>query len=65
KPESDTILNFLFHQIADNVDFHVRFHWEPNSVAFWDNRIVTHTATFDSWPHIRHALRVTPRGEKP
>ncbi|KAG1884829.1 uncharacterized protein F5891DRAFT_1202392 [Suillus fuscotomentosus] len=65
KPESDTILNFLFHQIADNVDFHVRFHWEPNSVAFWDNRIVTHTATFDFWPHTRHALRVTPRGEKP
>ncbi|KAG1841984.1 hypothetical protein C8R48DRAFT_786336 [Suillus tomentosus] len=65
KPESDTILNFLFHQIAENVDFHVRFHWEPNSVAFWDNRIVTHTATFDFWPQTRHALRATPHGEKP
>ncbi|KAG2047770.1 TauD-domain-containing protein [Suillus hirtellus] len=65
KAESDTILNFLFHQIAENVDFHVRFHWEPNSVAFWDNRIVTHTATFDFWPQTRHALRATPHGEKP
>jgi hypothetical protein len=29
----------LFHQIAENVDFQVRFHWEPNSIAFWDNRV--------------------------
>ncbi|KAG2109089.1 hypothetical protein BD769DRAFT_1630488 [Suillus cothurnatus] len=65
KPESDTILNFLFHQIAENVDFQVRFHWEPNSIAFWDNRVVTHTATFDFWPQTRHALRATPHGEKP
>jgi sulfonate dioxygenase len=28
----------------------VRFHWEPNSIAFWDNRVVTHSATFDFWP---------------
>ncbi|KAG2756993.1 hypothetical protein P692DRAFT_20713286 [Suillus brevipes Sb2] len=27
--------------------------------------IVTHTATFDFWPQIRHALRATPHGEKP
>ncbi|KAG2749255.1 hypothetical protein P692DRAFT_20732143, partial [Suillus brevipes Sb2] len=33
----DTFLNFLFHQVAENVDFQVRFHWEPNSIAFWDN----------------------------
>ncbi|KIK97021.1 hypothetical protein PAXRUDRAFT_825355 [Paxillus rubicundulus Ve08.2h10] len=65
KAESDVILNFLFHQISDNVDFHVRFSWETNSIAFWDNRIVTHTATFDFWPQRRHALRATPHGEKP
>ncbi|KAF8552051.1 TauD-domain-containing protein [Imleria badia] len=65
KAESDTILNFLFQQISSNVDFQVRFHWEPNSIAFWDNRIVTHSATFDFWPHRRHALRATPHGERP
>ncbi|KAH8101019.1 alpha-ketoglutarate-dependent sulfonate dioxygenase [Cristinia sonorae] len=65
KAESDAILNILFHQISENPDFQVRFHWEPNSIAFWDNRIVTHTATFDFWPHTRHALRATPHGEKP
>ncbi|KAG2750901.1 hypothetical protein P692DRAFT_20727760, partial [Suillus brevipes Sb2] len=39
KPESDTILNVLFHQIAENVDFQVCFYREPNSIAFWDNRV--------------------------
>ncbi|KAG1887733.1 hypothetical protein F4604DRAFT_1674903 [Suillus subluteus] len=38
KPESDTILNFLFHQITENINFQVCFHWEPNSIVFWDNR---------------------------
>ncbi|KAF8658233.1 hypothetical protein AX14_007736 [Amanita brunnescens Koide BX004] len=65
KAESDTILNFLFLQISSNVDFQVRFRWGPNSVAFWDNRVVTHTATFDFWPQRRHALRATPHGERP
>ncbi|PPQ64578.1 hypothetical protein CVT26_001976 [Gymnopilus dilepis] len=65
KAESDAILNFLFHQIGENPDFQVRFKWEVNSIAFWDNRIVTHSATFDFWPATRHALRATPHGEKP
>lgn len=26
---------------------------------------MTHSATFDFWPHTRHALRTTPHGEKP
>ncbi|EPT01675.1 hypothetical protein FOMPIDRAFT_1059637 [Fomitopsis schrenkii] len=65
KAESDAVLQLLFLQIAENVDFQVRFHWEPNSIAFWDNRVVTHSATFDFWPHTRHALRATPHGEKP
>ncbi|KAI0925647.1 hypothetical protein AcW1_008025 [Taiwanofungus camphoratus] len=65
KVESDAILSLLFHQISENPDFQVRFHWEPNSIALWDNRIVTHSATFDFWPHTRHALRATPHGEKP
>ncbi|KAI9566826.1 hypothetical protein HD554DRAFT_2322925 [Boletus coccyginus] len=65
KAESDAILNFLFQQISGDVDFQVHFRWEPNSIAFWDNRIVIHTATFDFWPQRRHALRATPHGERP
>ncbi|TFK27756.1 alpha-ketoglutarate-dependent sulfonate dioxygenase [Coprinopsis marcescibilis] len=65
KAESDTILNFLFRQLGENPDFQVRFKWEVNSVAIWDNRIVTHSATFDFWPATRHALRATPHAERP
>jgi len=39
KAESDAMLNFLFRQISENPDFQVRFKWEVNSIAFWDNRV--------------------------
>lgn len=39
KAESDAILQFLFHQISDNPDFQVRFRWEKDSVAVYDNRV--------------------------
>ncbi|KAF8259010.1 hypothetical protein EI94DRAFT_1780769 [Lactarius quietus] len=63
--ESDAILAFLYAQIAENYDFQMRYKWEPNDVVIWDNRVVTHSATYDSWPSTRHALRVTPHGERP
>jgi sulfonate dioxygenase len=28
-------------------------------------QIVYHSAIFDFWPAVRHALRTTPHGEKP
>ncbi|KAJ3510885.1 hypothetical protein NLJ89_g4420 [Agrocybe chaxingu] len=65
KAESDAVLQFLFHELSGNPDFQVRFKWQTNSVAIWDNRVVTHSATFDFWPATRHALRGTPHGEKP
>lgn len=36
--ESDNLLEFLFGVVSDNQDIQVRFRWEPNSVAIWDNR---------------------------
>jgi len=65
KAESDVILKFLFRQIAENPDFQVRVRWAKDDIVFWDNRIVTHSATFDFYPERRHALRVTPHGERP
>ncbi|THH08948.1 hypothetical protein EW145_g2366 [Phellinidium pouzarii] len=65
KGESDAVLKFLFGMITENTDFQVRFRWEKDSVAIWDNRVVIHSATFDFWPHRRHALRATPHGERP
>ncbi|KAI0300798.1 alpha-ketoglutarate-dependent sulfonate dioxygenase [Russula brevipes] len=65
KAESDAMLAFLYAQMSENPDFQVRFKWEPNDIAIWDNRVVTHSAIFDFWPATRHALRATPHGERP
>ncbi|MGB5759373.1 MAG: TauD/TfdA family dioxygenase [Acidimicrobiales bacterium] len=63
--ESDGLLKILFDHIAYGVRFQTRFHWEPNSVAIWDNRCVQHHASWDYFPETRHGYRVTTRGEVP
>ncbi|KAJ3348021.1 hypothetical protein HDU83_001614 [Entophlyctis luteolus] len=68
--ESDAILNFLYDHIANGIDFQVRYRWEANTVAIWDNRQTVHSANFDyilhgKGPQYRNALRVTPQGERP
>ena len=62
--ESDALLNFLYAHI-ENPRFHCRFRWEPNSVAFWDNRCTQHHATWDYFPDVRSGFRVTVAGDKP
>lgn len=64
KDESDGILNFLYKHCA-NPNFHVRFRWQPNSLAFWDNRCTQHLAVWDYFPQVRSGFRVTIAGEKP
>ncbi|MDH3681253.1 MAG: TauD/TfdA family dioxygenase [Acidimicrobiia bacterium] len=63
--ESDALLAFLFDHIAYGIRFQVRFNWEPNSVAIWDNRCVQHHASWDYFPETRSGFRVTTRGEAP
>jgi taurine dioxygenase len=64
KRESDAILGTLFRHI-ENPEFHCRFQWRPNSIAFWDNRCTQHLALWDYYPHRRYGHRVTIAGEKP
>ena len=64
--ESDIVLQYLFDHISGGVDFQVRFQWQENSVAVWDNRVTNHNAVFDYLDiGRRHGWRVTPQGEKP
>ncbi len=63
--ESDALLKLLYDHIAYGVEYQVRFTWEPNSVAIWDNRCVQHHASWDYFPETRHGYRVTTRGEIP
>lgn len=62
--ESDAILRMLNEHCASD-DFKVRFRWQPNSVAFWDNRCVQHLAIWDYYPNVRSGYRVTVKGERP
>ena len=64
KDESDDILAFLYKHFTKSI-FQIRFRWQPNSVAFWDNRCVQHQALWDYFPQSRSGYRVTIEGDRP
>lgn len=64
KQESTALLDMLFKHIA-TPEFHCRFRWRPNSVAFWDNRATQHKAVWDYYPETRSGFRVTVKGDRP
>jgi taurine dioxygenase len=64
RPESDALLQFLYRHV-ETPEFHCRFRWQVNSVAFWDNRCVQHHAMWDYYPQRRHGHRVTIKGDAP
>ena len=62
--ESAPLLKFLFeHQVKP--EFTCRFVWEPNTIAFWDNRCVQHNPVNDYHGFRRVMQRITLRGDKP
>lgn len=44
--ENDVLLPFLLDHVR-SPEFQCRFHWETDSIAFWDNRCVQHYAVAD------------------
>jgi sulfonate dioxygenase len=65
KTESDHIISLLNEIVATSPEFHARFQWNTGDVAFWDNRVTNHSATYGFAPHRRHAVRVTSQAERP
>ncbi|MCW2937703.1 MAG: putative taurine dioxygenase [Actinomycetia bacterium] len=64
--ESRRILELLYEHITQP-QYTVRFHWEPGSVAFWDNRATSHLGPTDLG-HLdveRVLHRVTLVGDRP
>jgi taurine dioxygenase len=66
RTESTALLNLLYEHIARPA-FTARFRWEPNSIAFWDNRATVHLAPGDlghlDFDRVMH--RITLVGDVP
>ncbi|KAL9580557.1 MAG: hypothetical protein Q9212_004422 [Teloschistes hypoglaucus] len=65
KAESDAIIRYLNEIISTTQEIHVRYQWQKDDVAFWDNRICNHSASYGFAPHRRHAVRVACQAERP
>jgi taurine dioxygenase len=63
RSESDLLLDYLC-QLAYQPEFSCRFHWENNSVAWWDNRNTVHRGIDDFFPALRVMHRVAIADEQ-
>jgi alpha-ketoglutarate-dependent taurine dioxygenase len=62
--DSDELLELLCRQ-ASIPEHQVRFRWQRDSIAFWDNRAVQHYASSDYWPQRRVMERASIIGTRP
>jgi taurine dioxygenase len=62
--ESQALLAFLFAHAA-RPEFTVRWQWQVDDVAFWDNRVTQHYAIADYLPERRTMHRATVNGDRP
>ncbi len=61
--ESRMLLDGLLRFIAETPSLLCRVQWEPNTLAFWDNRCTQHHAVWDYYPHSRYGERVSIVGD--
>ena len=62
--ESEALLAFLYAH-AGRPEFILRWHWQVDDVAVWDNRITQHYAVADYLPERRLMHRATVNGDRP
>ena len=62
--ESEAILKLLFAH-ATRPEFTIRWRWQTDDVAFWDNRVTQHFAVDDYRPARRVMHRATVLGDVP
>jgi len=63
-PGGANLLAYLIGRAAIP-EYQVRWRWEPNSVAIWDNRCTQHYAVMDYWPAVRKMERAGIIGDRP
>ena len=64
REESDALLGYLARHI-ENPNFCVRWHWQPNDLAMWDEASTNHRALSDHYPAHRIMRRCTVEGSRP
>jgi taurine dioxygenase len=62
--EGNALLQFLYTH-CERPEWSMRFTWEPDTVAFWDNRCTQHLAIWDYYPQLRSGFRVQIAGDRP
>lgn len=62
--EKQDLLDYLYRQPAI-LEYQMRLRWQPNTIAFWDNRSTQHYAIQDYFPAVRRMMRATIIGERP
>ncbi|MDI9915372.1 TauD/TfdA family dioxygenase [Rhodococcus sp. IEGM 1379] len=62
--ESNELLALLYRHIQ-RPEFQVRLRWQPNTIAFWDNRTCQHYASSDYFPARRVMDRISIVGDRP
>jgi taurine dioxygenase len=63
-PGGANLLAYLIGRAAIP-EYQVRWRWQPNSVAIWDNRCTQHYAVMDYWPAVRKMERAGIVGDRP
>jgi taurine dioxygenase len=63
-PGGANLLAYLIGRAAIP-EYQVRWRWQPNSVAIWDNRCTQHYAVMDYPPCVRQMDRASIIGDKP
>ena len=63
-PGAGQLLSFLISRAAIP-EYQVRWRWQPNSVAIWDNRCTQHYAVMDYPPTVRRMERAGIVGDRP
>ncbi len=65
RQEGRHLLAMLYEHMT-NPEFTVRFRWQPDSIAFWDNRATAHIVPTDVPPEFQRSMeRITLAGDVP
>ena len=63
--KESTALLELFHEHCPHDEYQVRWHWQPHTIAMWDNQCTQHRVVADNLDALRMMERITLQGPTP